>query len=333
MALLDAIRRRLAAGPAQAPAPSAAATQQALQQTLATAATGKARAPGGPAASTVGAEAVAAQGAQQMGALNLAGQQAAAQLGAAESQQTQQADLARQQVQTQTEQGMKDIAAQQAEAGAGRQAARDIFGTQADSKERQTIAGISASAQQALSRLASDRGVAEADIWASFKQGNQDLAFRKDAAQLEQAAFTMALADKAYIENLQQIGQVRRLENEVNFKKELNSMILDEETKQLLTQFDWARLDQADDREWTEAMSKIDLDSAMAIATSKVKTAAATQYVQGFSSIAQAGVKADWGGEEGGGDGETPDHSLIRQRGGTPGIQTDTSGTSSYNQA
>jgi len=293
MALLDEIRKRLSGGGTQPPAPGAspAAQQQAIQQTLA-AKTGKARAAEGPAASSVQAGTAAAAAATQAKQLDFAGAQAAATLGAAEAQQASGAALGRAQTAAQLDQGMKDIRAQQAQAGSELGAARSMFDIQSASKSKQELSAIEASAKQAVARLASDRGIEERDLWSSFAQGNQDLALRKDAAQLEQTAFTMALSDQAYLQNLQQVGMIRRLNDQGAFERDLNSMILDDETKAMLSQFDWERLNNADTREWEEAMSKINVDAALAIATSKAKVATASHYVSGAGELAQAGVKA-----------------------------------------
>lgn len=291
MALLDAIRKRLSAS-SGAPAVNAEEEQAGIQKVLA-ARTGKARGTAGaPAASAIGAQTAALQAEATGRELDLAGQQAAAQLGIAETQQAAEAKLARQQTQTQLEQGMKDIASMKSEAAAGRQAGREMFDTQAASRSRQAAAGAQAAASEAVAKLATDRGITEDDIWSAFQQGNQDLALRKDSAQLEQLAFTMALADKAYIEELQQIGQLRRLEDKVAFDKEVNSMILDENTKAMIKDLDWQRLDRADAREWEEVMSKINVDAALAIATSKVQSATAGHYVSGAGQLAQAGIKS-----------------------------------------
>lgn len=297
MSLLDEIKKRLAA-PAAGPMPGAAAAEQAGIQEMLRARSGKAAPSQAPTASAVAAETAAAAGATGLRELNLAGQQAAARLGATEEQQTAQTALAKQQLQTATEQGTKDIATLRSEAAAGRQTTRQLFDVQQTSKTRQTVNEIQAAADKALANLASERKITSDDLWASFQQGNQDLAFRKDSAQLEQMAFTMALADKKYIQELEQIGALRRLENESNFRKELEGLVLDEQTKALITGQDWERLNQADIRAWEEAMANINIDAALAIATSKTKTATAGHYVEGGGQLAKAAAGGKWGGQE-----------------------------------
>lgn len=222
MSLFDEIQARLRASQPAAPQGSA---QQAALATF-QAKTGKATVPGGPAASNVGEQvaqgAVAAQGAQQQAQIS-AGADALAQQRAAAVEQASQAqkDLAAQDKAFQVGQQ-----AQAANAAGQRQTTGQLAAIQGASREDLTTTKLSAGFKTAVSQLASERKTTADDIFETFRQGTQDLAFRRDSLDLELTAQKMALADKQYVDQLKQVGTLQRLDNDLNFKQESTSLAM-----------------------------------------------------------------------------------------------------------
>jgi hypothetical protein len=136
---------------------------------------------------------------------------------------------------------------------------------QLGSQARQASAKFAHTYSEAVKDLASQRGIAEDDLFADFRQGTQELEFRKDGAKLEQLAHQLALSDRKYVEDLQQIGQLRRLEDSHQFALESQSLALGQALEDALAQRDLKVDLNASEREFNEWLTNMDVDSAAAI--------------------------------------------------------------------
>jgi hypothetical protein len=283
MALFDEIQKRLRKG-AAVPSASAAVGEQAETQRVLASKGGKAQTGDAPRASAVAAQAAAGQGRaaadQQQGAGNLA----ATQLDEAASAQQSSAALASERLAAAGRMATDELSTRGAVAAGNRQTTSDLAASQRSAREEETRNSLKFAADETLKRLAADRKVSERDIFKSFKQGKAELAMSKDAAELEQLLFVRALQDKEYMREIQTTGALNRLQDDGAFKAEAMRLALGNQTTDLLTQLGWQEAFNADQREWEDAMSKLDVDAALAIASAKASSDAQTNYVQ-------AGVK------------------------------------------
>lgn len=263
MSLLDDIRRSLAKAQ---PKP-----QQAQQSAAAQAVADVARAATGRAApSAGGAETpalLAAQGAAKDARAQVAQQAAVTDATVSGAAQQVAADeaLGQQRLTTQSQQAAADLAAQAQEAGAQRGTAQTLQSSQLAAKQTAFSNELAHRNTVTLNKLATDRGIATDQLFEEHRQGVQELAYRKDAAVLEQKAHLMAMADREYVRNLTQVGEVRRLQNELNWKAEVQRVTLGERLDSMLRGQGYQDILNASDRQFNEMMSSLDADTALAI--------------------------------------------------------------------
>lgn len=287
--LYDEIQKRLLSQ--KAAAPTAPGGAQAAAAATFQAATGKAAASGGvPKASNVGEQvataATAAAGTQQQQRTALAAEQLATQANAQEAQTANAVEgLAADQ---------RAFDANQAARGAASAIQRDTAATTSAAKlgasEAANLDRLTTNYQRALDDLASERGIASEDLFAQFRQGHQELAFRKDAAQLDQLAHQLALADKKYVAELQRVGQERRLGNALAFRAESLRLMLGDELADLMTKLNFQVDLNADQRAFDEQMAAMDADAAAAILATQVSTQNRQMIVEGLGTVAKAGA-------------------------------------------
>lgn len=277
MSLFDEIQSRLRTSAPTAPAGSAQDAALAAFQ----AKTGKVAGPAGPAASHVGEQvaqgAVAAQGAQQQAQVTQAADALSAQRAASQEQAAQaQKDLAAQ--------GQAFAVGQQAQAAnaAGqRQATAQVAGIQGASKEQLTTDKLAQQYKVATGQLASDRKVASDDIFETFRQGSQDLAFRKDSLDLELAAAKMALSDRKYVDNIKQVGTMQRLDNDLNFKTESTRLAMGANWDAMQKANNFVVDMNADSRAFEEQLAAMSGPAAMAILMQDISAANTQQIAKG----------------------------------------------------
>lgn len=287
MALIDELRKRLAEQQQQIQPPIDA---QAQLQKLAQAKTGKATAAAAPVASSLGQQQAQSQLASQAAQQGIQQQAAQGQLEAAAAQQQSAADSFRQRL------AKEQALASQSLAAKGALATESLAGNEARAQrqlsvqESNKINAVSAASANQLNSLAAERRVATDDIFESFRQSNEELEFRKDAAQLEQYAFQASLANKAYVQEIEAVGKLRGLENDLNFKKEYASIKLGAEKESLLQQFGWQAAFDADEREFQMQMGSMSIDQAIALANAQIKQSNTQAIFTGGAKMASSYV-------------------------------------------
>lgn len=236
------------------------------------AATGQAGQPG-RAATGIRQQTAAQQvqaGEQQLGLQE--GIQAAELTGQREAQQ-QQAQLGQEQLATQqrmTEQQMgatgvlarEQVAAQAELAGMGREAQEEMVRQQ-----------IETNSLHQLTQLASQYNTKVNDIFANFQRSNEELDFRKDAAQLEQIAFQLAMADRAYLDNLTRVGQENRLHDEHAFQKEMTKVMLGDRMAEMMKQLGFQEELGQMNRDWAKELAQMGFSSQMDLAREAIRAA------------------------------------------------------------
>jgi len=123
----------------------------------------------------------------------------------------------------------------------------------------------------------------------SFKRENVALEARRDAAQLEQLGHVLALQDKAYLDELNRIGERRKLYDKANWEKEKRSVIYGANLSRIMEDLGFRRGEDIKDRNFQEQMTRIDLDTALSMAVQAAKDANTTAIA---SSIISTGSKA-----------------------------------------
>ncbi len=221
--LFDELQKKL--GVSSTPA-LAAPQQQTIQNVLSAKSGKQTSGTGAPGASNLGEQSAiqqgqaasaqqAVQGAAQGAAIGAAADAQASKTATAKSALDSNATIANDALAT-----AGSVATQQR--GAAEAAATDS----ANFQEGQQTEVINVKADQALRQLAADHDLTVDNIFRDFHKSEQDLAFRKDAAELEQRGFLLAMRDKSYIDELNRIGSERDLSDKLNFKEEMNRVVL-----------------------------------------------------------------------------------------------------------
>lgn len=296
MALIDEFRKRMQQ---QQQALPAAPDVQGQLQKLAQAKTGKAGTPGAPVASTIGQDVANAQLASQAATQGMQQQSQTQQLAAAAQQQQSAVDLFRQRLQAERQLSQQGMAAKQAttmEALSGTEARTK---KQLSTQEELKLNALNGDYKNKIADLAANRGIQTDDIFEMFRQDTADLEFRKDSAQLEQMAFQMGMTNKAYLQELDAIGKLRGLENDLNFKKEYAKLKHGAEVDATLAQLGWQSAFDADERTFAMEMGKMDIDQAISLANAYISQANTQAIVSGgvkaVSSYAQSTVEKEQG--------------------------------------
>ncbi len=287
MALYDDIQARLRTSKAKAPIED---DQAAVTAALA-AKSGRA-ADTGPRASSIGQNVAQAANAGAAASNDLAAKAAAEGLATKAAGVAGEASAGAERLASQARQVQSAIAAKGVQGGANRQAAATNFGITQGAESAAATADMTSKFNRATADMAADRGVTEADLFQSFKQGNAELAQRKDAAQLEQLAQTMALSDRAYVDNLNRIGATRRLEDEINYNKETAGLMIDKSLEQLAGNLGFKSVMDQSDREFAEMMASIDADTALSILAKQTQSANTQMIAQGIFTAASKGGDA-----------------------------------------
>lgn len=292
--LFDQLQQRLANPETSAPTQEQEATARLLR-----AKGGKAGGPGGAKASAVG-EGVAHAGVNA----------AAAQQGLAGSLMASQIGVARDAQAAQTATAEADLASQKriAEGGMAAQAAgtREQIGTQVAisdagraANEEMKTAAITSSATIKLRELTTQRGIALDNLFADFKQSNQELEFREDAARLEELGFQMAMSDKSYLDELSRIGRQRNMDSELAFRQEMNDVILGGELSETIDELGFSAKFGAQQREWEKTLTEMGADAKIELARAMIRDDSKRAVVTGIGSAvgaaaAGAAENPDW---------------------------------------
>ncbi len=135
------------------------------------------------------------------------------------------------------------------------------------------------------------RITATADILAKAERGEDELEFRQDALELEQAAHNLSMQDQEYVSNLKQIGRERRLFDDAAFDVEMDKMVYGNELTMLLEETKWKEKEGNLSRDRKSEIFKIDIDMAMQIAAADLKEKNYRSIISGVQTAATAGAE------------------------------------------
>ncbi len=292
--LLDAMKK-IKAKPA-----AVQSQQEGLQQVARKAQTGKATRGGGAKVSGLGEQ-------RAIGQAATAGEQQAMQgagilqgLQQKLGQQTQQQEFQGKALREQGQQARADLALTgQMERGKIQQG-EELAGQRIQARSEQEILQINHTANQALDRMASERGVQQDRLFTQFERGADDLADRKDAAELHQAAFMYSFANKQYCDELNRIGQERRLNDQNVWTEECQQVIwgseLDQTIETLKTQETIAMTGQ----EIALQIKQSNIDLSIKIARQQTQQSAISNIIKGGGKVAEGASKWKGSSTEGG---------------------------------
>jgi hypothetical protein len=124
-------------------------------------------------------------------------------------------------------------------------------------------------------------------ILQDYQRGTRKFDLQKDKARMEQLGFNLRLSNDQYIQQLQREGFKSRLDNQARFQEELARTVFGEELDMFQNDLGFRSLMNADNRRFNEQLGAIDIDFAVAMATT-ANQAANTQMM--WSSAGQLGA-------------------------------------------
>lgn len=286
--LAEEIRRRLR----EKDAPAAATGGGEIGRILQTKATGKATAGAGagPAVSNIAEQAAQSQAQAQQQTSRIAGGVAAQQVGQAEEELRQRGELAREEMQSRERMATQQVAGAEQMATEERVAKREEAGARLSSAEQQKTAQLNSAYQNELARIAAERRINTEDMLQQFSQGNAELASRKDAAQLEQILHVQALSNQKYVDELQRVGRLQRLEDEVRFKEEAAQLAFGDDLQRLLQDMGFKAGMLEDERAFQEMLANIDIDTALALGRTEIKQENTKAIAEGVTGAVSEGI-------------------------------------------
>lgn len=271
--------------------------QQQIEKVLQTKG-GQAGGGGGPAGSGLAAATAQQQAKSQMLQQRLAGVQAGEQMAEQARQQKVQTEQAKQKLATSEDLQTNRLRARDQIAAQERQAKESLARQKRTAQENMQIDAVQATATQRLRDLEANRQVALDDIFGEFERSNKALEDRKDAAELEQLGFELALSDRSYLDELNRLGRERQLTNDQMFKEEMNRVILEQNMADTIDEIGWSEQFNAQQRHWEEVLTHMGASEAIKLGQAAIKDEARRSMWTGAgdiaSGVAKHGAKAGW---------------------------------------
>jgi hypothetical protein len=152
------------------------------------------------------------------------------------------------------------------------------------------VAAINNAASQKLKELSTEKRVAVDDIFSDFERSNKDLEARKDAAELEQIGFLMALQDKSYLAEIDRIGRERGLTDEIQFREEMQRLTMGNALSDQASKLGFQSMYNADQRMFERQLASIDIAGALSMAEAAIRDSNNQAMVQGVVETGKAGL-------------------------------------------
>lgn len=244
-----------------------------------------------PQASSLLQDTAQQQAQDQLRQIDMTGQLAKQGLQAGFAQEKERAALGQEQLAADKRMARSSMQAAEQQAAAERDAREAQARQNRSAEENMRMDAINNQATIQLRQLATQRDVSLDNIFSEFERSNKELQDRRDASQLEQLGFTMAMSDQSYMDEISRIGRQRGLDNDLQFKTEIATMTLGNELSAMADEMSWGRVFNATRREWEEEIAKISLDSAAQIARAEIKAANTQAMWQAVGTVAGAGIK------------------------------------------
>lgn len=152
--------------------------------------------------------------------------------------------------------------AQQAQALTTQQATTDIQAREQELAQEQARARV----DQARRFDTIENRTKTQSLLNELERDKASLDLEKDGARLEQAAFLLSMQDKQYVDNLQDIGQRRRLDNDAAFRQEQQELIIGNALELLEQKLGNADILSISDADFRRVLADLSLDEARQLA-------------------------------------------------------------------
>jgi hypothetical protein len=140
------------------------------------------------------------------------------------------------------------------------QQAADTLGAKAQQEqETQALAGL----EQQRQGLVQGQQIREAQLAGQAGRERQALGLEARRAQLEQQAHDLSMRDNRYVQQLQDIGARNRLDNELNFRNEIQSMVLGSNLDLLKSKLGTSDILSMNDRQFKQSLNELSVDDAL----------------------------------------------------------------------
>lgn len=131
------------------------------------------------------------------------------------------------------------------------------------------------------------------DLLSQFERGQKSLNTNKDIQDLEQVGFQIRLQNDQYVKQLQDIGMRNRLDNSLEFKKQLAKTVFKDQQELLVNDIAFNKLIAAEDREFAAELADMNLDYAMQVADNAARASSQQSIATGIGDLATATLKTD----------------------------------------
>jgi len=279
--LLDQLNKGLNA----TPAPQQKQAEQVLK-----AKKGKATVSSGPSGSSLAENQVLAQAGAAQEQLRVQGVDAASAIDAQADQVETQKRLATQELDNKEQNFNRNLANQTTDTRESVESREEQVLSSLSAAEMRKTNEINNLADNQLKTLASQRQLALDDIFSSFEQSKKELEFRKDAAELEQLGFLMAMNDAAYVDELQAVAKERNLMDDQAYREEMLTVTLGDNFKNFLDEMGFREFYNEQGRINESELAKIDINSALQMAAAAARDANNQAIVGGIMGAGKAGM-------------------------------------------
>ena len=279
--LLDQLNKGLNA----TPAPQQKQAEQVLK-----AKKGKATVASGPSGSSLAENQVLAQAGAAQEQLRVQGVDAASAIDAQADQVETQKRLATQELDNKEQNFNRNLANQTTDTRESVESREEQVLSSLSAAEMRKTNEINNLADNQLKTLASQRQLALDDIFSSFEQSKKELEFRKDAAELEQLGFLMAMNDAAYVDELQAVAKERNLMDDQAYREEMLTVTLGDNFKNFLDEMGFREFYNEQGRINESELAKIDINSALQMAAAAARDANNQAIVGGIMGAGKAGM-------------------------------------------
>jgi len=195
-----------------------------------------------------------------------------------------QSNLAEQAAVDQTRLGQQQLATQ------GQMQQQELAQTQQGLQQQEQIQraniDLQAKANTLQNRVQTDQ------LLGDLSRDRASLDLDKDRAKLEQLSHNLALQDKQYIDNLQRMGQVNRLDDELSFKEQLTKAVFQDSTDLLNEDLARRAVDAQSARDWNMYLAKNNLAYLLSRDARQTKAANEAARWSAGSQILGAGIQA-----------------------------------------
>lgn len=144
--------------------------------------------------------------------------------------------------------------------------------------------------EQALTMKQNFQQKAESLV-SEYLQNMKKIETQRDQAKMEVASFLLRLSNDKYLNNLKVHGTKARLENNLKFNEELQRSIWSDEIELLNSDLNFKSLLRVDERQFERDIANMDLNTAIALATTASDTENYKRIASGMGDVVKTGAE------------------------------------------